>query len=72
MVTISAIKSLIAWIWTWVINDWIIVDGMLTVFFIVGAVNLAFYLTTLILFYRGKKARAWIHTVDLMAKLGTT
>lgn len=70
MVTVSAIKSLVAWIWTWVINDWIVSNGMLVVFLVVGAVNLAMYLTTLMLFYRGKHIRAWLHKTNMMAKLG--
>lgn len=70
MVTVSAIKSLVAWIWTWVINDWIVSDGMLVVFLVVGAVNLAMYLTTFILFYRGKRIRAWLHGRDMMTRLG--
>lgn len=70
MVTVSAIKSLVAWIWTWIINDWIVADGMLVVFLVLGAVNLAMYLTTFILFYRGKQIRTWIHRMDMMTRLG--
>lgn len=36
MVTISCLKSCIAWIWTWVVNDWIVADGMMTVFMSIG------------------------------------
>lgn len=68
--TVSAIKSLVAWIWTWVINSWIIADGMLAVFLTVGAVNIVVYLSTILLFYRGKRIRAWIHSTSILARLG--
>lgn len=34
MITISVMKSIFAWAWTWFINDWIILNGMMTVFFL--------------------------------------
>lgn len=34
MITVSVIKSLIAWAWSWFINDWIALNGMMTVYFI--------------------------------------
>lgn len=34
MTTISVIKSVLAWTWSWFINDWIILNGMMTVYFI--------------------------------------
>ncbi|KAK4504729.1 hypothetical protein PRZ48_002691 [Zasmidium cellare] len=61
MVTISAIKSLVAWVWTWIINDWINKNGMLTVFLVVMAINLVVYASTVILFFQGKVLRSWIH-----------
>jgi hypothetical protein len=34
MITISVVKSVFAWAWSWFINDWIILNGMMTVYFI--------------------------------------
>jgi hypothetical protein len=34
MITISVIKSLIAWAWSWFINDWTELNGMMAVYFI--------------------------------------
>jgi hypothetical protein len=33
MVTVSVIKSLFAWAWSWFINDWITSNGMMKVYF---------------------------------------
>jgi hypothetical protein len=70
MVTIAALKSLIAWIWTWVINDWIIRDGMLTVFMVIATVNVVAYFSTFYLYFRGKQIRTWLHHADLLKKAG--
>jgi hypothetical protein len=61
MVTIAALKSAIAWIWTWVINDFVTASGALSVFMTVGAINVAIYLTYIPFYYRGKQIRMWIH-----------
>jgi hypothetical protein len=71
MVTIASLKSLIAWIWTWVINDWIAKDGMLTVFMVIATVNVAAYLSTILLYFKGKQIRSWLHKKDYM-KGGST
>jgi hypothetical protein len=34
MITISVIKSTLAWAWSWFINDWIELNGMMDVYFI--------------------------------------
>lgn len=34
MITISVCKSVLAWAWSWFINDWIVLNGMMTVYFI--------------------------------------
>lgn len=34
MITVSVIKSVFAWAWSWFINDWIVLNGMMTVYFI--------------------------------------
>lgn len=60
MVTIASLKSLMAWIWTWVINDWIVSSSMLTVFMIIAAINVAVHLTTIGLYLRGKNIRIWL------------
>lgn len=70
MVTISCLKSLIAWIWTWVINDWIVSDGMLTVFMSIAAINVALYASTILLYLRGKAFRQWIVKADMMGRAG--
>jgi hypothetical protein len=61
MVTVSCLKSTVAWIWTWCINDWLSQNGLLVVFMSVAAVNMAIYATTLIFYFRGKSIRTWIH-----------
>jgi hypothetical protein len=70
MVTISSLKSLIAWIWTWVINDWLSSSGVLTVFCVIGAVNLAAYLPTCLLWWKDKNIRIWLHRKKLLAACG--
>lgn len=60
MVTVASLKSLIAWIWTWVANDWLAKSGPLVVFSTVAAVNTGVYLTTIPLVLRGKKIRVWL------------
>ncbi|KAH8900550.1 MFS general substrate transporter [Thozetella sp. PMI_491] len=34
MITVSVVKSVFAWAWTWFINDWIVLNGMMAVYFI--------------------------------------
>ncbi|KAH8668665.1 major facilitator superfamily domain-containing protein [Xylariales sp. PMI_506] len=70
MVAISSLKSLMAWIWTWVINEWIVADGMLTVFMVIATINVFVYMTTIILHYRGKAIRIWIAQKDLLGQCG--
>ena len=62
MVAIAALKSTIAWIWTWVINDFIAACGVITVFMTVAAINVAIcYLLCIPFYYRGKSMRVWLH-----------
>ncbi|KAG9234662.1 major facilitator superfamily domain-containing protein [Amylocarpus encephaloides] len=68
MVTISCLKSLIAWIWTWVINDWIAKDGLMIVFMTVATVNTVAYLSTILFYFKGKSLRIWIHRANLFEK----
>jgi hypothetical protein len=70
MVTVSCLKSLIAWIWTWVINDWITADGLVVVFMTIAAINAAMYLTTIVLYLKGKSFRIWIHDANLLERTG--
>lgn len=70
MVTVASLKSLMAWVWTWVINDWIDANGMLTVFMVIASVNVAIHLTTFILYFRGKSIRIWIAETDMLARCG--
>lgn len=68
MVTISCLKSGVAWIWTWCINDWVSSSGLLTVFMSVAAVNVAVYMTTFIFHLYGKKIRIWLHKKNFMGE----
>ena len=70
MVTISCLKSLIAWIWTWVVNDWIVADGMLVVFMTIASINVAVYMTTIVYYFKGKSFRVWIHNANLLKSAG--
>jgi hypothetical protein len=70
MVAVASLKSLIAWIWTWVINDWVASQGMLIAFMTVAAVNVALYLSTIFLYVYGKRIRIWIFRVDMLARAG--
>ncbi|OQU95653.1 hypothetical protein CLAIMM_01835 [Cladophialophora immunda] len=66
MVTVASMKSAIAWIWTWVINDWLIRDGPLVVLMVVMAVNLLVYVSAIILYFKGKAIRIWLHEKNFM------
>lgn len=70
MVTVSVLKSALAWIWTWVTNNWITAQGAMTVFLVVMAVNLVVYASTFILYYRGKAIRQWIHEMNFLKRTG--
>ena len=69
MVTIAALKSLIAWIWTWEINNFINSAGALSVFMTVAAINVAVYLTCIPFYLWGKRWRLWLHRKDLLRGL---
>ena len=66
MVTIATLKSFIAWIWTWVINDWVDDEGMLTAYMVIAAVNVVGFLTTVALYIWGKRIRTWLQKADLL------
>ncbi|KAJ5690154.1 hypothetical protein N7462_004546 [Penicillium macrosclerotiorum] len=68
MVTISCLKSGVAWIWTWCINDWVTSSGLLTVFMCVATINVGVYLTTFIFHLYGKKIRIWLKIRNLMSE----
>jgi hypothetical protein len=70
MVTIAALKSCIAWIWTWVINDFITASGVISVFMTVAAINLAVYLAYIPFYLKGKDIRIWLHRKDLLRSAG--
>lgn len=70
MVTISCLKSLIAWIWTWVVNDWLETNGIVVVFMTIATVNAVVYLTTIIFYLQGKSIRIWIQKADLLRRAG--
>ena len=64
LVSISAVRSILAWIWTWFVSDWVASTGLLTVFMSIAAMNMAVYFTTLIFWYKGRGIRLWIHTTS--------
>jgi hypothetical protein len=70
MVTISCLKSAIAWIWTWVVNDWLVRDGMMEVFMTVAAVNVVVYSSTILFYIRGKSFRIWIQRSSFLRRAG--
>lgn len=70
MVTVAAMKSLVAWIWTWVITEWLTSQGVLIVFMSIATINVAIYLTTLPMSWYGKGVRKWIVTADIMGRAG--
>lgn len=70
MVAVASLKSLIAWIWTWVINDWVTSQGMLVAFLTVAAVNVALYLSTFLLYIYGKRIRIKIYDSNPLDKAG--
>jgi hypothetical protein len=70
MVTISCLKSLIAWTWTWCINTWIEESGMQVAYMTVAGLNVAVYMTTIIMYMKGKQIRIWIHNTDVLQRLG--
>lgn len=70
MVTVASLKSLIAWIWTWVINEWVVANGPLVVFATVAGINSALYLSTIFLYFRGKGVRLWLSERHLGSTLG--
>lgn len=70
MVTVAAVKSLVAWIWTWVITEWITSQGVLIVFMSIASINVAVYLTTFPMSWYGKPVRKWIVSADMMGRAG--
>lgn len=70
MVTIAALKSCIAWIWTWVINDFVTSHGVTVVFMTVAAINVAIYLLCIPFYYKGKGVRLWLQRQTLFGPLG--
>lgn len=70
MVTVAAVKSLVAWIWTWVITEWLTSQGVLVVFMSIAAINVAIYLTTIPMSCYGRHVRKWIVNADIMGRAG--
>jgi hypothetical protein len=70
MVTVASLKSAIAWIWTWVINDFVAARGGLVVFMTIAAVNVAVYMSTVLMYYKGKSIRIWLHNKNLLKATG--
>lgn len=70
MITIAALKSAIAWIWTWVINDFIDSCGVLSVFMTVATINVAIYLTCIPFYLKGKEIRLWLHRKNFFEAAG--
>ncbi|KAJ9156240.1 MFS general substrate transporter [Pleurostoma richardsiae] len=70
MITISVWKSTLAWAWSWFINDWVDLNGMMTVYFIIAAINVVVYASTVLFYYKGKSYRIWIQEKNLFARYG--
>ncbi|KAL4954657.1 major facilitator superfamily domain-containing protein [Aspergillus filifer] len=70
MITIAALKSGIAWIWTWVINDFITASGLLSVFMTVATINVVIYLFCIPFYLKGKDVRIWLHHRNFLAGAG--
>lgn len=70
MVTIASLKSAVAWIWTWVINDFLDRDGPLIVLMVVACVNMVVYASTIIFYFKGKAIRVWLHEKDYLRACG--
>ncbi|KAJ5183081.1 hypothetical protein N7492_000697 [Penicillium capsulatum] len=70
MVTIAALKSCIAWIWTWVINDFVTARGVTAAFMTVAAINVTIYLFCVPFYYQGKRVRWFLHRQKLFRTLG--
>lgn len=70
MVTIAALKSAIAWIWTWVINEFITACGVLDVLMTVAPINMAIYLICIPFHFKGKQIRAWLHRKNFFRVIG--
>ncbi|PYH49803.1 uncharacterized protein BP01DRAFT_387953 [Aspergillus saccharolyticus JOP 1030-1] len=66
MVTISCLKSAVAWIWTWCIDDWVTSSGLLVVFMCMAAVDVGVYGTTVVFYLYGKRVQIWVQTRDAM------
>lgn len=69
MVTVACIKSAIAYIFTWVSNDWMAKSGALEMYGILSAVTAALCLTTIPLYIYGKRIRQYLHDKAWMSKL---
>ncbi|KAL3470360.1 major facilitator superfamily domain-containing protein [Aspergillus californicus] len=70
MIAIAALKSCIAWIWTWVINDFITASGLLSVFMTVATINVAIYLLCIPFYLKGKDVRIWLHRKNFLQAAG--
>ncbi|OKL60813.1 hypothetical protein UA08_03913 [Talaromyces atroroseus] len=66
MVTISCLKSGVAWIWTWCINNWVSSSGLLQVFMILASINMGVYMLAFVFHIYGKKIRIWLHKKDFL------
>ncbi|KAK9447027.1 major facilitator superfamily domain-containing protein [Limtongia smithiae] len=68
MVTISCLKSLVAWTWTWCGNDWLTSGGLIQMYMVITAINAVVYSGYLIFMYKGKTIRLWIRDRDFLTK----
>lgn len=70
MVTVASLKSLIAWIWTWVINEWLAADGPLVVFLVIAAINFVVYLTTVVFYLKDRSIRLFLAKAAFFERTG--
>ncbi|KAF4769806.1 hypothetical protein HAV15_012067 [Penicillium sp. str.  len=61
MVSVTFLRSLVTWAWSWFINDWLTASGPLVVFLSMGAIQVAIQLSCLIFFKWGKALRTSLY-----------
>ena len=69
MVTVAGLKSAIAYIFTWVVNDWIMKSGIQNVFITLSFTNFVILLTAISMWTYGKRVQVWIYRNHFFRKL---
>lgn len=61
MVSVTFLRSVVTWAWSWFINDWLTACGPLVVFLSLGAIQIAILLSCLIFGKYGKTIRTTLY-----------